>query len=49
MVDILVKLFLLQATVAEIETDEERERAFISGVLAALEFFEDAIEEVMEA
>jgi hypothetical protein len=55
MVDILVKLFLLQATVADhrlqyamIETDEERERAFISGVLAALEFFEDAIEEVME-
>ncbi|MED4980684.1 hypothetical protein P9726_14130 [Geobacillus stearothermophilus] len=54
--NILTKLFLLQATVADhrlqyatIETDEERERAFISGVLAALEFFEDAIEEVMEA
>ncbi|MED4359489.1 hypothetical protein [Geobacillus stearothermophilus] len=51
--DILVKLLLLQVTVADhrlqyamIETDEERERAFISGVLAALEFFEDALEEM---
>lgn len=54
--NILTKLFLLQATVADhrlqyamIETDEERERAFISGVLAACEFFEEALEEMWEA
>lgn len=54
--DILVKLLLLQATVADhrlqyatIETDEEREQAFIEGVLAACEFVEDALEEMWEA
>lgn len=53
MIDILVKLLLLQATVADhrlqyamIETDDEQEQAFVSGILAALEFFEDALEEM---
>lgn len=53
MVDILVKLLLLQATVADhrlqyavMETSDEREQAFVSGVLAACEFFEEALEEM---
>ena len=55
MVDILVKLLLLQVTVADhrlqyamMDTSDEREQAFISGVLAACEFVEDAIEEMWE-
>ncbi|TCS78631.1 hypothetical protein [Tepidibacillus fermentans] len=43
---ILVKLLSLQAMVADhrlqyamIETDDEREQAFIEGMLAACEFF----------
>lgn len=51
--NILTKLFLLQATVADhrlqyavMEADDERERAFIEGVLAACEFFEEALEEM---
>jgi hypothetical protein len=55
MVDILVKLLLLQVTVADhrlqyemMETNDEREQAFIEGVLAACEFVEDAIEEMWE-
>ena len=53
MVDILVKLLLLQVTVADhrlqyaaMETSDEREQAFVSGVLAACEFIEDALEEM---
>ena len=53
--NILVKLLLLQATVADhrlqyamMETSDERERAFIEGVLAACEFVEDALEEIWE-
>ncbi|WMV75288.1 hypothetical protein [Geobacillus thermodenitrificans] len=53
--DILVKLLLLQAIVADhrlqyaaMETSDEREQAFVSGVLAACEFFEDALEEMWE-
>ncbi|WJQ12734.1 hypothetical protein QT238_11125 [Geobacillus stearothermophilus] len=53
MTNILVKLLLLQATVSDhrlqyamIEADDERERAFIEGVLAACEFFEEALEEM---
>ncbi|BBW97206.1 hypothetical protein ACPVTF_04255 [Geobacillus icigianus] len=55
MVDILVKLLLLQVTVADhrlqyamMETSDEREQAFIEGVLAVCEFFEDALEEIWE-
>lgn len=51
--NILTRLFLLQATVADhrlqyaaMETSDEREQAFVSGVLAACEFFEEALEEM---
>lgn len=54
--NILVKLLLLQVTVADhrlqyamMEADDEREQAFVSGVLAACEFFEEALEEMWEA
>ncbi|ADE87510.1 hypothetical protein [Deep-sea thermophilic phage D6E] len=54
--NILTKLLLLQVTVADhrlqyamIETDDERERAFIEGVLAACEFVEEALEEMWES
>ncbi|WP_305142492.1 hypothetical protein [Geobacillus thermoleovorans] len=56
MTDILVKLLLLQVTVADhrlqyamIDAEDEQEQAFVSGVLAALEFLEDALEEMWEA
>jgi len=53
--NILTRLFLLQATVSDhrlqyaaMETSDEREQAFIEGVLAACEFVEEALEEMWE-
>lgn len=54
--NILTKLLLLQVTVADhrlqyatMETSDEREQAFIEGVLAVCEFVEEALEEMWEA
>ncbi|MBB6283844.1 hypothetical protein [Geobacillus subterraneus] len=48
-----VKLLVLHAFIAEqrneyakMETEGVVEQAFVSGILAALEFFEDALEEM---
>ena len=53
--NILTRLFLLQATVSDhrlqyaaMETSDEREQAFIEGVLAACESVEEALEEMWE-
>lgn len=54
--NILTKLLLLHAFItdhrlqyATMETSDERERAFIEGVLAVCEFVEEALEEMWEA
>ncbi|WP_446663286.1 hypothetical protein [Geobacillus sp. CCR] len=54
--NILTKLLLLHAFITDhrlqyamIETDDEREQAFIEGVLAACEFVEEALEEMWES
>lgn len=53
--DMLVKLLLLQVIIADqrlqyaiIGTNDMYEKAFADGVIAACEFFEEALEHIME-